>query len=122
VGDYLFFKHLGEEEQFLAVGYSSDRKPLFVVFTIRSNLIRPISARYMHKKEVLNHEKILFKMMSDEETESFLSADLSEYLTPENFKTNFTPVSFEFPAKDEMISIQLSPELFDAVKVASAKG
>ena len=66
-------------------------------------------------------KKILPKMMSDEEAESLLSADLSEYLTPENFKANFIPVSFEFPAKDETISIQLSPELRDAVKVASAK-
>jgi hypothetical protein len=37
--------------------YSSDGKPMFVVFTIRSNLIRPISARYMHKKEARNYEK-----------------------------------------------------------------
>ena len=50
-------KHSGEEERFLAVGYSSDGKPMFVVFTIRSNLIRPISARYMHKKEARNYEK-----------------------------------------------------------------
>ncbi|MFM7383787.1 MAG: hypothetical protein ACKN9E_02620 [Microcystaceae cyanobacterium] len=40
--------------------------------------------------------KLLPKIMSDEEAESLLSEDLSEYLTPENFQANFTPVAFEF--------------------------
>ncbi|MEA5532535.1 CopG family antitoxin [Crocosphaera sp. XPORK-15E] len=46
--------------------------------------------------------------------------DLSEYLTPENFKVNFTPVPFEFTPKDKTISRQLSLELLEAVKAASA--
>jgi uncharacterized DUF497 family protein len=50
-------KHSGEEERFLAVGSSRDGKPMFVVFTLRDNLIRPISARYMHKKEAQNYEE-----------------------------------------------------------------
>jgi len=48
-------------------------------------------------------KKILPKIMSDEEAESLLAADLSEYLTPENFKANFTPVSFEFISKEKTI-------------------
>jgi uncharacterized DUF497 family protein len=36
-------KHSEKEERFLAVGYSSDGKPMFVAFTLRGNLIRPIS-------------------------------------------------------------------------------
>jgi len=50
-------KHSEEEERFLAVGYSPSGKPMFVAFTLRSNLIRPISARYMHKKEAQVYEK-----------------------------------------------------------------
>jgi len=50
-------KHSEKEERFLAVGYSSGGKPMFVTFTLRGNLIRPISARYMHKKEAQNYEK-----------------------------------------------------------------
>jgi len=50
-------KHSEEEERFLAVGYSPNGKPMFVVFTLRGNLIRPISARYMHKKEAQNYEE-----------------------------------------------------------------
>jgi uncharacterized DUF497 family protein len=50
-------KHSGEEERFLAVGSSPGGKPMFVVFTLRGNLIRPISARYMHKKEAQNYEE-----------------------------------------------------------------
>ena len=48
-------------------------------------------------------KKILPKIMSDEEAESLLTADLSEYLAPENFKANFTPVSFEFTPKEKTI-------------------
>ena len=47
-------------------------------------------------------KKILPKIMTDEEAESLLSDDLSEYLTAENFKANFTPVSFEFTPKKKM--------------------
>jgi predicted DNA binding CopG/RHH family protein len=60
-------------------------------------------------------------MTSDQEAEELLSQDLSEYLTSENFKANFTPVSFEFAPKDTTISIRLSKGLLDAVKKASAE-
>ena len=66
-------------------------------------------------------KKILPKITNDEEAEALLSEDLSEYLTPENFKANFTPVLFEFASKDKTISLRLSQELLDAVKAASAK-
>lgn len=46
--------HSQKEQRYIAAG-EGDQKPLFVVFTFRqkavSFLIRPISARYMHKKE-----------------------------------------------------------------------
>jgi uncharacterized protein len=49
------------EERFNAVGINGDGRKLFIVFTIRQsqrgNLIRPISARYMHEKEVSRYEK-----------------------------------------------------------------
>ena len=48
-------------------------------------------------------KKILPKIMSDEAAESLLETDLSEYLTPENFKANFTPVSFELTPKEKTI-------------------
>jgi predicted DNA binding CopG/RHH family protein len=48
-------------------------------------------------------KKILPKIMNDEEAESLLAADLSEYLIPENFKANFTPVFFEFTPKEKTI-------------------
>jgi uncharacterized DUF497 family protein len=51
-------KHSREEERFLAVGSSSGGKLMFAVFTLRSNFIRPISARYMHKKEAQNYQEI----------------------------------------------------------------
>ncbi len=49
------------EERFRAIGTTSKGRKVFVVFTLRkkgdSVLIRSISARYMHKKEVESYEK-----------------------------------------------------------------
>jgi uncharacterized DUF497 family protein len=49
------------EQRFRAVGVTAQGRNLFVVFTLRQKgddiLIRPLSARYMHKKEVQAYEK-----------------------------------------------------------------
>jgi uncharacterized protein len=53
--------HSNTEERFMAIGKSKEGRGIFVVFTLRTQrgkrLIRPISARYMHKKEVDHYEK-----------------------------------------------------------------
>jgi hypothetical protein len=53
--------HSLTEQRFRAIGYSAEGRALFVVFTIRRRrsevLIRPISARFMHRKEVEHYEK-----------------------------------------------------------------
>lgn len=55
------FKHSQKETRYLATGRSKKGRPMFVVFTLRKNagglLIRPISARYMHKKEAKKYEE-----------------------------------------------------------------
>jgi uncharacterized DUF497 family protein len=49
------------EERLNAIGRNADGRYLFVVFTFRTikgkTLIRPISARYMHSKEVDHYER-----------------------------------------------------------------
>jgi uncharacterized protein len=54
-------KHSRTEERFLAVGRNSRGRAMFVVFTLRERhgelFIRPISARYMHRKETEGYEK-----------------------------------------------------------------
>jgi hypothetical protein len=49
------------EQRFRAIGSTSKGRKAFVVFTLRNRgngvLLRPISARYMHKREVKNYEK-----------------------------------------------------------------
>lgn len=54
-------QHSGGEERHFAIGSTSERRWLFVVFTLREvtgeTLIRPVSARYMHKKEVEHYEQ-----------------------------------------------------------------
>jgi len=54
-------EHSLGEQRFLAVGRTAAGRPLFVVFVLRARderfYIRPISARYMHRKEIQNYEK-----------------------------------------------------------------
>lgn len=49
VGDDL--RHSTREEQFYALGRTDAGRLLFVVFTIRGRLVRPISVRDMSRKE-----------------------------------------------------------------------
>ena len=55
------FRHSIEEQRFIAVGRNAKGRPMFVAFTFReqdgARLIRPVSARYMHKKEIERYEK-----------------------------------------------------------------
>ena len=53
-------RHSAVEERLMAVGRNDQGRAIFVVFTIRQRrgmrLIRPLSARYMHKKEIERYE------------------------------------------------------------------
>jgi len=53
--------HSISEQRFRAAGRTAKGRALFVVFTWRTSasklLLRPISARYMHRKEVEAYEK-----------------------------------------------------------------
>lgn len=57
--------HSGEEERFKAIGVTANGRKLFVVFTWRNRgdelLLRPISARYMHAKEIAAYDEIVAK-------------------------------------------------------------
>ena len=49
------------ETRFRAIGRTGGGRAIFIVFTLRvresGTLIRPISARYMHQKEIATYEK-----------------------------------------------------------------
>jgi uncharacterized DUF497 family protein len=53
--------HSQIERRFKAIGRTDEGRMIFAVFTFRRRegalLIRPISARYMHKKEIEHYEK-----------------------------------------------------------------
>jgi uncharacterized protein len=53
-------KHSVEENRFIAIGRNAQDRALFVAFTFRTRegqrLVRPVSARYMHQKEVEAYE------------------------------------------------------------------
>ena len=54
-------KHSDEEVRLIATGVAADGRHVFVVFTLRAKagltLLRPVSARYMHKREILRYEQ-----------------------------------------------------------------
>jgi uncharacterized DUF497 family protein len=53
--------HSDDEERFIGIGRTAEGEAIFVAFTFRmkgdERLIRPISARHMHKKEIKAYEK-----------------------------------------------------------------
>jgi hypothetical protein len=53
--------HSSDETRFLAIGKGGGGRHVFVAFTLRERgserLIRPISARYMHRKEADRYEE-----------------------------------------------------------------
>src|SRR5260370_39904805 len=53
-------KHSATEDRFIAIGRTGTGRSLFVAFTIRvkgrQRFVRPISARYMHAKEIESYE------------------------------------------------------------------
>ena len=53
--------HSQDERRLRAIGKTARGRSVFLVFTVRERggkrLIRPITARYMHRKEVVSYEK-----------------------------------------------------------------
>lgn len=54
-------QHSAAEDRLIAVGRAKTGRPVFVAFTLRtkgkSYLIRPVTARYMHAREMEAYEK-----------------------------------------------------------------
>jgi len=61
------------------------------------------------------------KMTTDKDAENLLEHDLSEYLEPEVFQENFTPISFEFLPKDTTLNLRISTELLNTIKEFAQK-
>lgn len=63
--------HSKDEDRFIAIGRNRSGRPLFVVFTLRDvegeEHVRPLSARYMHRKEIEHYEIIWRKENSGSE-------------------------------------------------------
>ncbi len=50
-------RHSEKENRFVILGKSDQNRNLFVIFTVRDDKIRIISARRMHRKEVIKYDK-----------------------------------------------------------------
>ena len=61
-------KNSRAEPRFLAIGRTAEGRYAFVVFTPRQTgtriLLRPISARYMHKKEIKKYEQEIARLQN----------------------------------------------------------
>ena len=119
-------KHSADEDRLIAVGKTSTGRPIFVAFTVRTKegrrLIRPVTARYMHVKEIAAYERPMKKkvprLKTDRQAEAFLAQDLSNL----DF-SQFKPARFEFEKKDEQINMRVPKQLLEAVKArAKARG
>ena len=59
-------RHSAAEERFKAIGLTDDGRHVLIVFALRTRdgetFIRPISARYMHRKEVRHYEEAAAKI------------------------------------------------------------
>ena len=57
------YEHSQAEERNIAIGLGRSGRPVFVVYTVRLvngvELVRPISARYMHRKEIQRYDIII---------------------------------------------------------------
>jgi len=64
-------KHSADEDRLIAVGRTSAGRALFVAFTMRTangrRLIRPVTARYMHAREIAAYEKAYKKTALENE-------------------------------------------------------
>jgi predicted DNA binding CopG/RHH family protein len=120
--------HSGREERMLAIGRTIGRRHLLVAFTLRQGggevLIRPISARYMHRKRLSTMSDkprlaSLPRVQTDEEVERFVeNEDLSRYDL-----SGFMPSQFGFTKKSARVNMRLPEPLLDAVKArAKARG
>ena len=45
------------ERRFRAIGVTAGGRQAFIVFTLRGKRLRPLSARYMHRKEIERYEE-----------------------------------------------------------------
>ena len=58
-------RHSEEEDRYVAIGRSEAGRALLVIYTLRvregQERVRPLSARYMHKKEVRWYEEVAAK-------------------------------------------------------------
>lgn len=58
-------KHSRTEDRFLALGRGPGERPMIVAFTFRATrglkLIRPISARFMHAREIAKYDQAFAK-------------------------------------------------------------
>ena len=56
------YEHSELEDRNIAVGLNRSGRPVLVIFTIRMSgegeAVRPLSARYMHRKEIERYERL----------------------------------------------------------------
>ncbi len=117
-------KHTQKEKRWFVLGRTELDRKLFIVFTVRKNLIRVISARDMTKKErkgkyIMKKLKNIPKFESEEEERDFWSKnDSSEFINWN--KSKFTSFPNLKPST-KTISLRLPEFLLNDIKIIAHK-
>ncbi|MBN1639042.1 MAG: BrnT family toxin [Ignavibacteriales bacterium] len=110
-------KHSGNEKRWYLLGKTDLNRPLFIVFTIRKNLIRIISARNMNKKKeryTMSKLKEIPKFKNEEEEREFWAVhDSTEYIDWSKSNKAIFP---NLKPSTKTISLRLPESLIDELK------
>lgn len=114
--------HSQHEPRFFAFGTTDEDRAVLVVFTLREKegmtCVTDPSVRGICIRRKGKHMKKKFPTFkNDEEIDTFLEQDISEYIHP----GNLTKVTFEFLPKTERITLRVPPELLTRVKKKAKK-
>ena len=113
--------HSSYEARFCTLGKSDSGKHLFIVFTVRSNLIRIISARDMNRRKGLriNTMKKIPKFKTEaEERDFWANADSTEYVDWSKAKRVLLP---NLKPSLKTISLRLPELMIDELKLIANK-
>jgi len=116
-------KHSSQEKRYYVLGRSDTGRLLFLVFTIRNNKIRVISARDQSRKKERSmnskHKTVPTFSNEDEEREFWATHDSSEYIDWNTAERN--PTFSRLKPSTRTVSIRLPESLIASLKTLANK-
>ena len=113
--------HSSQEKRYYILGRSDTGRPLFLVFTLRNDKIRVISARTKAKgkERYMNSKRKPIPQLSSEEREFWAAHDSSEYIDWSTAEKN--PTFSRLKPSTRTVSIRLPESLIVSLKTLANK-